>query len=142
MKNNNIRKRIRAGLLLIFLASILGACLSTTEINYNDPAPPEKKCTLIIASNFTVTGFDGKSVNWAAASGNDWMTVQIPEGNRVFILNYQSKSRESSYKQENIRYEHAGFTAGRTYRMYGEEGMAGTGGAGIRILRIKVELVK
>ena len=114
---------------------IMGTCLSgTTTINYNDTTPPDRKCILLIPASLTVTSFDNKAVNWTTDSG--WASVKIPEGNHVFTLNYMGTDKNPPYKQENIRYEFAGFVAGKTYKMYTEEAISQNS----RILHIKMKL--
>ena len=109
---------------VILLMFIFITCAGTTAISHG-ASSAEKKCTLLIASTLTVTGFDGKAVNWVTNAGDSWMSVQIPEGNHTFILNYKRAGQGSQFLQENIKYEHIGFLAGRTYKMSAEEGKPG-----------------
>ncbi|MCL2479709.1 MAG: hypothetical protein FWF22_09410 [Treponema sp.] len=123
---------LAAGIALLFYS-----CLSSsTKIDYGDQGQP-KKCTVMISSDLEVTAFDGQKVSWIAAAGDAWISVQIPEGNHTFIFNYKNDG-QGVYRQENIVYEQAGFSAGRTYKIFAEEGRSGISNA----LHIRSALVK
>jgi hypothetical protein len=109
---------VLAALVSVF---ILGSCLSAaTPIAYEDSTPPEKKCTLLIAGNLTVTGFDSKEVKWLANFGDTWASVQIPEGGHDFILDYH-QTVNGGFRGANAVHAGHDFIAGHTYQMLAQD---------------------
>ncbi|MDR2502991.1 MAG: hypothetical protein LBD82_01175 [Deltaproteobacteria bacterium] len=95
---------------------LLGGCSSSpASIAYDDPAPPEKKCTLIIAGSLTVTRFDGKTVEWTPAFGYNWGEVQIAQGSHNFVADFSTGGGQ--YNAKNITASYNNFKAGHRYRM-------------------------
>jgi ABC-type phosphate transport system substrate-binding protein len=95
---------------------IFGGCLSsTTHIIYDDPTPPEQKCTLTIAGSITITQFDGKAVKWSPAFGVNWADLQIPEGSHTFIVDFSTGGGQ--YTANDIIVTYNDFEAGHHYRM-------------------------
>ena len=109
-------------LFVITVTLIFVTCSSSGKrISYDDTTPQNKKCTLLIQSEIKITSFNGKAVDWTATPEEKYISVQIPEGKHVFILNCKYQGKKDFYAYENTRYEPIEFKAGRTYRMFPEE---------------------
>jgi len=107
---------------LVICCSVLalGGCniYASTIIPYTGSAPPEKLCTLHIAGHLTIKKFDDENVNWRPKSLMDnWVTVQIPEGNHTFVADYVQTTQNGIYRQNDMTVT-GSFVAGRNYRMH------------------------
>ena len=103
-------------------AFILGGCLNAvTHVPYAGSAPPEKLCTLNIVGTLTVRQFDGENVDWSPSFGDNWASVQIPEGSHTFVVDYSRTVSGGWHTQSDIAVS-GNFIAGRTYRMLAGEG--------------------
>ena len=108
--------------LLVICCSVLalGGCnkYASTIIPYTGSAPPEELCTLHIAGTLTIKKFDDEKVNWRRKGLDNWVTVQIPEGNHTFVADYfQTTQSGGMYRQDDMAIT-GSFVAGRNYRMY------------------------
>ena len=109
---------------IVALCSVfmLGGCLNAaTNIPYAGSAPPEKLCTLNIVGTLTVKQFDGEKVDWSPSFGDNWATVQVPEGSHTFMVDYSRTVPGGQHTQNDITVS-GNFIAGRTYRMLAGEG--------------------
>lgn len=121
---DNIRNFSRLPVLLMFFifALVLAGCslTSATAIQYNSPAPPEKNCTINIASTIIVRKFDGQNVDWRPGFGANWAQVNISEGSHTIVFDYEHSAGAgtfSSYKATGLSVTYDMFVAGHTYLM-------------------------
>ncbi len=113
---------------------VLGGCINAaTNIPYASSTPAEKLCTLNIAGTLTVTDFDGAKVKWSPNFGDNWSSVQIPEGRHTFTLDYDRSvdAKGGRYFRNGITVSYDGFVAGRTYEMVAAAGAEAGGFSGL-----------
>jgi hypothetical protein len=117
--------------LLPTLAAVLclAGCLSaTTPIKLDQETSQEKSFTLNIAATLIVKQFDGRDVDWAAAPGDSWASVRLPEGSHTFMIDYSRRVGWGTHYRDAVKVGPRDFLAGRTYRMWGAEGAEVVGG--------------
>ena len=114
MKNNvtGITSRFLPFFIICCIFMLSGCLNATTNIPYTSSAPPEKLCTLIIASTLTVTKFDGEDVKWTTNFTDYWSSVQIPEGTHTFVADYM-RTVQGGWQQEREMTFTGNFIAGR-----------------------------
>lgn len=124
--------------LIIALITVLccsPACLAASDepTVYDPSVPPEERCTVMLATTLTVTGFDGEEVRWRAKGLKSWLAIEIPAGAHDFILDYSrtAGAQGQTHVAKAVHFRYEDFVAGHTYRMWGAEGAEPRGFAGM-----------
>lgn len=129
MKKNQVSMYPRLWLLVLCASFLLSGCFaSATNIAYIPSVPPEKTCTINIATTFIINKFDGQPVSWRPNFGDSWAQVTIPEGSHTFVFDYNYSDYHASGLV--VTYDH--FKAGHTYLMTAQFFPAGTNSISIR----------
>lgn len=110
-----------------FTLFLAGCVASATSVKYDPGVAQEKTCTLNIINTLNVTSFDGFQVHWKPEWATNWATVQIPEGNHTFTLDYSRAVGGENHFLNGIVVRYEKFEAGHTYLLYGAEGAESRG---------------